>query len=174
MMWMLRAPWLVVAYDLPEYRYMGVVTGNSFSLFCSKWRAVLNMFVRLFRIKLSESLKFYQKLFTKTKIGETDTNRAIDYLRMPKLPKSSKQLPSRVCHRYERLAVLWNVFAIILLCARKDVEKLFEENFSMKLCTSKIKRKKKEADTKSSVWDLKNANYINWHKSSNSQTVRGR
>ena len=34
---------------------MGVVTGNSFSLFCSKWRAFLNMFVRLFRIKLSES-----------------------------------------------------------------------------------------------------------------------
>ena len=54
---MLRALWLVVAYDLSEYRYMGVVTGNSFSLFCSKWRAVLNMFVRLFRIKLSESLK---------------------------------------------------------------------------------------------------------------------
>ena len=27
-----------------------------------------------------------------------------------------------VCHRYERLAILQNIFAIILLCARKDVE----------------------------------------------------
>ena len=32
-----------------------------------------------------------------------------------------------VRHRYERLAVLQNVFAIILLCARKHIEKLFEE-----------------------------------------------
>ena len=54
-----------------------------------------------------------------------------------------------VFHRYEIFAVLQNVFAIILLWARKDVEKLFEENFSMKLYTSKIKKKKEEeADTK--------------------------
>ena len=32
-----------------------------------------------------------------------------------------------VFHRYERLAVLQNVFAIIVLWARKDVEKRFEE-----------------------------------------------
>ena len=32
-----------------------------------------------------------------------------------------------VCYRYERLAVLQNVFAIILLLAREDVEKLFEK-----------------------------------------------
>ena len=32
-----------------------------------------------------------------------------------------------VCHCYERLAVLQNVFGIIMLWARKDVEKLFEE-----------------------------------------------
>ena len=31
--------------------------GNLFSLFCSTWRAVLKMFVRLFRIKASESLE---------------------------------------------------------------------------------------------------------------------
>ena len=34
----------------------GDVTGNLFSLFCSTWGAVLKMFVRLFRIKVSESL----------------------------------------------------------------------------------------------------------------------
>ena len=28
---------------------------NLFSLFCSKWRAVLKMFVRLFQIKVRES-----------------------------------------------------------------------------------------------------------------------
>ena len=51
MMWNLRALWLVVALDLLEYRYMNNVTGNLFSLLCSAWRAVLKMFVRLFRIK---------------------------------------------------------------------------------------------------------------------------
>ena len=56
-MWMLRALWLVVAHDLLEYRYMDDVTGNLFSLFCSTWRAVLKMFVRLFRIKASEILE---------------------------------------------------------------------------------------------------------------------
>ena len=54
---MLRAVWLVVAHDPLEYRYMDVVTGNLFSLFCLTWRAVLKMFVRLFQIKASESLE---------------------------------------------------------------------------------------------------------------------
>ena len=49
--------WLVVAYDLSEYRYIDDVTGNLFSLFCSTWGAVLKMFVRLFRIKASKSLE---------------------------------------------------------------------------------------------------------------------
>ena len=50
MMWILRAVWLVVAHDP-----LDDVTGNLFSLFCSTWRAVLKMFVRLFQI--SESLE---------------------------------------------------------------------------------------------------------------------
>ena len=57
MMWMLRALWLVVAYDLSHYRYIDDVTGNLLSLFCSTWRAVLRMFLRLFRIKANESLE---------------------------------------------------------------------------------------------------------------------
>ena len=56
-MWMLGALWLVVAHDLSEYRYMDDVTRNLFSLFCSTWRAVLKMFVGLFRIKASEILE---------------------------------------------------------------------------------------------------------------------
>ena len=57
MMWMLRALWLVVAHDLSEDSYMDDVTRNLFSLFCSTWRAVLKMFVRLLRIKASEILE---------------------------------------------------------------------------------------------------------------------
>ena len=57
MMWMLPALWLVIAYDLSHYRYIDHATGNLFSLFCSTWRAVLKMFLRLFRIKESESLE---------------------------------------------------------------------------------------------------------------------
>ena len=50
---------MVVAHDLHvlEYRYMDDVTGNLFSLFCSTWRAVLKMFMSLFRAKESESLE---------------------------------------------------------------------------------------------------------------------
>ena len=36
---------------------MDDVRGNLFSLFCSKWHAVLKIFVSLFRIKASESLE---------------------------------------------------------------------------------------------------------------------
>ena len=57
MMWMLHALWLVVAYDLLEYRYMDDITGNLFTLFCWTWHAVLKMFLRLFWIKGSESLQ---------------------------------------------------------------------------------------------------------------------
>ena len=47
---------MAVARDLLGYRYMDDVTGNLFSLFCATSRAVLKMFVTLFRIKASESL----------------------------------------------------------------------------------------------------------------------
>ena len=56
-MWKLRALWLAVAHDLSEYSYLDDVTRNLVCLFCSTWRAVLKMFVRLFRIKASEILE---------------------------------------------------------------------------------------------------------------------
>ena len=125
---MLRALWLVVAHDLLEYRYMDDFTGNLFSLFSSTWRAVLKTFVRLFRIKASESLgKSLARATTKKKNGETETKKALDYLRMPKLQEIFTTV-AIVCPRYERLVVLKNVFAIILLWVRKlEGEKLFEE-----------------------------------------------
>ena len=82
---------------------MDDVTGNLFSLFCSTWHAVLKMFVRLFRIEASES--FGKSL---------EAKKAIDYLTMPKLQEIFTTV-AIVCLRYERLAVLQNVFAIILL-----------------------------------------------------------
>ena len=56
MMWMPRALWLVVAHDPWEYRDMGDITRNLFSLFCSR-RAVLKLFVRLFWITQVKDLK---------------------------------------------------------------------------------------------------------------------
>ena len=75
---------------------------------------------------MEASEKVKQELFTKKKNGETETKKAVDYLTMPKLQEIFT-LVAIVCLRYERLAVLQNVFAIILLWARKDGEKLFEE-----------------------------------------------
>ena len=97
-MWKLPALWLVVAHDLLEYRYIDDVTGDLFSLFCSTWRAVLKMFVRLCRIKASENLEksLAGAIYKKKKNGETETKRALDYLRMLNYEKSSQQLPSCV------------------------------------------------------------------------------
>ena len=59
--WMLRTLWLVVVHELLEYRYMDDVTGNLFSLFCSTWRTVLHIVVRLFRIEQVKASKTVQK-----------------------------------------------------------------------------------------------------------------
>ena len=94
---------------------MDDVMGDLFSLFCSTWGAVLKTFLRLFRIKASESLeKTLPELFTKQKNGEKESKRALYNLRTPKLQEIFTTV-AIVCHRYERLAVLLYVFAIILL-----------------------------------------------------------
>ena len=60
---------MVVAHDLLEYRYMDDVTGNLFSLFCSTWRAVVKMFVSLFRIEpVKASKKFSRGSLQKRKM----------------------------------------------------------------------------------------------------------
>ena len=143
---MLRALWLVVAHDLLEYRYMDGVSENLFSLFCSTWHAVLKMFVRLFRIEASESFgKRIAGAIYKEEKWRNGDQKSFDYLTMPKLEIFTTV--AIVCLRYERLAVLQNVFAIILLWARKEGEKRFEEAVH--------KWDKEEAKMKSSVWDLK-------------------
>jgi len=42
---------------------MDDVTGNLFSLFCSTWRAVLKMFMRLFQIKAVKASKKLSKSY---------------------------------------------------------------------------------------------------------------
>ena len=95
---------------------MDDVTRNLLSLFCSTWRAVLKMFVRLLRIKASEILEKSSTgaTFKKEKRRLTGTKRALDYFRMLKLQEIFTTA-AIVFHRYERFAVLQNVFAIILL-----------------------------------------------------------
>ena len=92
---------------------MDDVTGNLFSLFCSTWHAVLKMFVRLFRIEASESFgkSLAGAIYKEEKWRNGDQ---VDYLTMPKLQEIFTTV-AIVCLRYERLAVLQNVFAIILL-----------------------------------------------------------
>ena len=98
---------------------MDDLTGNLFPLFCSTLARGVENICEIF----SDFENVSQKLFTKKKNGETRIKRALDYLRIPKLQGIFK---SSVCHRYGRLAVLQNVFAIILHGA-KNFEKLFEE-----------------------------------------------
>ena len=74
---------------------MDDVTGNVFSLFCSTWRAILKMFVRLIWIQASESREkkisksYLHYLYDKEKKnGEKETKRALYNLRMPKLKRN--------------------------------------------------------------------------------------
>ena len=63
---------------------------------------------------MKASKKTYQELFTNKKNGQKERKRALYNLRIPKLQEIFITV-AIVCHRYERLAVLQNVFAIILL-----------------------------------------------------------
>ena len=60
------------------------------------------------------------------KYGETETKRVLDNLRMSKLQVIFTTV-AIVCYRYETRCLQKDVFAIILLWARKEVEKLFKE-----------------------------------------------
>ena len=52
---------------------------------------------------------------------------------------------SSLDYRYETLAIVQNVFAIILLWARKDLEKLFEETVYNQVKGKKKKQRRKVA-----------------------------
>ena len=148
-MWMLRALWLVVAHDLSEYRYIDDVTRSLVCLFCSTWRAVLKMFVRLFRIKASEILEKSSTgaIYKKKKMEKRGQKELLTTLECLNYKKS---LPS--CFIASRDSPFSKMFSPLFCFAQEKALK----NFSKKLYTIKIK-KKEEEETKSSAWDLKNA-----------------
>ena len=86
-------------------------------MFCSTF-TVLIMFVILCQAKATESLKkkglVGAIILQKKKVEKRRQKRAFDYLRMSK-PQAIFTRVAIVCHQYETLAVLQNVFAIILL-----------------------------------------------------------
>ena len=75
---------------------MDDVTRNLSSLFCSTWRAVLKMFVRLFRIKASEILekKFNRSYLQERKMEKRGQKELLTTLECLNYKKSSQQLSS--------------------------------------------------------------------------------
>ena len=142
-----------MGHELLEYRYMDDVTGNLFNLFCSKWRAVLKILVRLFRIKqVKASKKAKQELFTKRKNEERETKRVLDSLRKLKLQEIFTTVVIASCVIATRDSLFCKMFSPLFWFEQEKTLK----HYSKKLYASKIK-KKGEAETKSSDWDLKNA-----------------
>ena len=109
---------------------MDDVTRNLFSLFCSTWRAVLKMFVRLLRIKASGILEKSSTgaIFKKEK--PLTTLECLNY------KKSSKQQPS--CFIAMRDKNVFKMFSPLFCFEQKKTLK----NFSKKLYTIKINEKK--------------------------------
>ena len=118
-MWKLPALWLVVAHDLLEYRYIVDVTGDLFSLFCSTWRAVLKMFVRLCRIKASENLEksLAGAIYKKEKWRNRD-KKSSWLLENAKLREIFTTV-AIVCHCCQRLAVL-QMFSPFKFCFEQE------------------------------------------------------
>ena len=94
---------------------MDDVTGNLCSLFCSTWRAVLKMFVRLFRIKASEGLEKNLAIAIYREKWRKGEKKSSLQLKNPYKLQKIFTTVAIVSHCYERLAVLQNIFAIILL-----------------------------------------------------------
>ena len=99
------------------------------------------MFMRLFRIKASEAIQ-------ERKMEKRGQKELLTYLRMPKLQEIFTTAADRVSsldYRYVRLAVVQIFFALILLWAIKDVEKLFEETEYNQVKGKKKKQRQKVA-----------------------------
>ena len=129
-----------------EIRYVDYVTGN---LFCSTWRAGLKMLVWLFRIKKLKPWKTLSRSYLqRRKIEKRRQIEFSDNLRMPKL-QASWIIATRDSLFYKKLSPLF---------CFEQVKTL--KNFSKKLFTSKTNKIKEEAETNSSVWDLKMPNTL--------------
>ena len=129
---MLRTLQLVITHDLLEYSYMDDVTGNVFSLFCSTWRAILKMFVRLIWIQASESRgkkiskSYLHYLYYKEKKnGEKETKRALYNLRMPKLKRNLHNSCLRVSLRD---SLFCKMFSLLFCFEQKKTLKNVSKN----------------------------------------------
>ena len=122
-------------HDLSEYRYMDDVTRNLVCLFCSTWRAVLKMFVRLFRIKASEILEKSSTgaIYKKKKMEKRGQKELLTTLECLNYKKSSQQLPS--CFIAMRESPFCKMFSPLF---RFEQEKTLR-NFSKKLYIINIK-----------------------------------
>ena len=112
MMWMPRALWLVVAHDPWEYRDMGDITRNLFSLFCSR-RAVLKLFVRLFWNYASERLKEKNLRGAIYKEDKWEQRKQKEFLRTWECLQSARNLHDS-CHHVSsatRDSQFWKMFS---------------------------------------------------------------
>ena len=116
---------------------MDVVRGNLFSLFCSTWRAVLKMFVRLFRIKASEILEKSSTgaIYKKKKMEKRGQKELLTTLECLNYKKSSQQLPS--CFIAMRDSPFCKMFSPLFCFEQEKTLK----NFSKKLYTNTIKKR---------------------------------
>ena len=132
---------------------MDDVTGKLFYLLCSTWRAVLNMLVRLFRIKQVKTWKppkkFSRSYLQRRKMEKRRQKEFLTTWECLNCKKSSQQLPS--CVIAPRDSLFRKIFSP-LICF--ELEKTLKKNLSMKLYTKKIKKKRRKRKT--SAWDLNN------------------
>ena len=113
----------------------------------------MKILVRLFRIKqVKASKKAKQELFTKRKNGERETKRVLNNLRKLKLQEIFTTVAIASCVIATRDSLFCKMFPSLFWFEQEKTLK----NYSKEKSASKIK-KKGEAETKSSDWDLKNA-----------------
>ena len=104
--------------------------------FVLKWRAVLTILVRLFRIKqVKASKKVKQDLFTKRKIEERETKRVLDYLRKLKLQEIFTTVAIASCVIATRDSLFCKMFSPLFCFEQEKTLK----NYSKKLYARVVK-----------------------------------
>ena len=105
------------------------------------WKC-LSDYLGLKQVKASK--KDEQELFTKKKNGETETTGALEYLR---IPKTARNLHNS-CHRVSSLRGTRCFAKCFRYCSALSKKRSWKLNFSKKLYTSKIKKKRRRRDEK--------------------------
>ena len=150
MWWILRALWLIVAHDLLlEYRYTGwghrKLECFSLSMIYSTWRTVFKMLWVSFGLSKCKPQKKFEGSYLQLrwKNGETETERVLEDLKIPKLEEIFTTVAIWRGVIATRDSQFWNYFRDYFA-----LSKWRRWNFSEKLYTSKIKRKRRSRDEK--------------------------